>query len=228
MDPSTEFDAWSVGHNYERYMGRWSRQLAGRFLDWLEPPRAAAWLDIGCGTGALTAAILERAAPDSILALDPSADFVAYARRAIGDDRASFMVGDAMALPAGASVDVAAAALVLNFVPDRVGALHEMQRVLKPGGMLAFYVWDYPGGGMEMIDAFWKAATEVDPHAAALDEAFRFPFCTHDGLTALCREAGLAAPVVEAIEIETAFPDFDAFWWNEPSVRAAGREVFGF
>ena len=220
MDRSTEFDAWSVGHNYEQYMGRWSRQLAGRFLDWLKPPRGADWLDIGCGTGALTGAILERAAPHSILALDPSADFVAYARRAVGDDRASFIVGDATALPATASVDVVAAALVLNFVPDRVAALRQMQRVLKPGGMLAFYVWDYPRGGMEMIDLFWKSAAEIDPHAAALDEALRFPFCTEAGLAALCDDAGLAAPDIETIEIDTEFADFEAFW--HPFTLGAG------
>lgn len=220
MDRSTEFDAWSVGRNYEQYMGRWSRQLAGRFLDWLEPPRAADWLDIGCGTGALTGAILEQAAPRSILALDPSADFVAYARAAISDDRADFMVGDAAALPATASVDVAAAALVLNFIPDRVAALREMRRVLKPDGVLSFYVWDYPSGGMGMIDAFWKAAAELDPRAAALDEALRFPFCTRDGLAALCRDAGLAAPVIETIETETEFADFEAFW--HPFTLGAG------
>lgn len=220
MDRSTEFDAWSVGRNYEQYMGRWSRQLAGRFLDWLEPPRAADWLDIGCGTGALTGAILERVAPRSILALDPSADFVAYARAAISDDRADFVVGDAMALPATASVDVAAAALVLNFIPDRVAALREIRRVLKPDGVLSFYVWDYPGSGMGMIDAFWKAAAELDPRAAALDEALRFPFCTRDGLAALCRDAGLVAPAIETIETETEFADFEAFW--HPFTLGAG------
>lgn len=220
MDRSTEFDAWSVGNNYEQYMGRWSRRLAGRFLDWLAPPRDADWLDIGCGTGALTGAILERAKPRSILALDPSADFVAYARAGIADDRASFVVGDASALPATAGVDVVAAALVLNFIPDRVAALREMRRVLKPGGILSFYVWDYPRGGMGMIDAFWKAAAELDPRAAALDEALRFPFCTQDGLVALCRDADLAAPIIEAIETKTEFTDFDAFW--HPFTLGAG------
>lgn len=220
MDRSTEFDAWSVGHNYEQYMGRWSRQLAGRFLDWLAPPRDADWLDIGCGTGALTGAILERTAPRSVLALDPSDGFVAYARATINDDRASVAVGDAMALPATTSVDIAASALVLNFVPDRVAALREMLRVLKPDGVLAFYVWDYPGGGMGMIDAFWTSAAELDPRAAALDEALRFPFCTEDGLAALCRDASLTSPVIEAIETEIEFPDFDAFW--HPFTLGAG------
>lgn len=220
MDRSAEFDAWSVGHNYEQYMGRWSRQLAGQFLDWLAPPRDADWLDIGCGTGALTRAILDRSAPRSILAIDPSRDFVVYARTAIEDERVNFAVGDVLVLPAATSVDVVVAALVVNFLPDRPAALREMQRVLKPGGTVSFYVWDYPGAGMGMIDAFWKAAAALDESAAALDEGRRFPFCTRDGLAALCRQAGLDSPVIEAIETETEFADFDAFW--QPFTLGAG------
>jgi SAM-dependent methyltransferase len=117
-------------------------------------------------------------------------------------------------------MDVAASALVLNFVPDRPSALAEMQRVLKPDGLLSFYVWDYPGGGMGFIDAFWKAAAEVDPQAAALDEGKRFPFCTRDGLAEICHAAGLRSPAIEPIEIETVFPDFEAFW--QPFTLGAG------
>ena len=213
MNKSAEFDAWSVGQNYDFYMGRWSRQIADKFLDWLAPPRDAAWLDVGCGTGALTAAILAGCAPRSILAIDPSEGFLAHARSAIRDERVRFETAGAQKLPADdASVDVAASALVLNFVPDIQAALAEMRRVSRPGGLLAFYVWDYPGGGMGFIDAFWKAAAAIDPSAGALDEGKRFPFCTRDGLAGICDAAGLVSPVVEPLEIETVFPDFEAFW----------------
>jgi SAM-dependent methyltransferase len=221
MNDAAEFDAWSAARNYEQYMGRWSRQLAQKFVAWLAPPRDAQWLEIGCGTGALTAAILAQGAPQSIVAIDPSADFVAYARAAIDDARARFELGDAQNLPASAaSIDVVTSGLVLNFIPDKLAALAEMQRVLRPGGLLAFYVWDYPGGGVGFIDAFWKAAADIDPRAAALDEAKRFPFCSRDGLAALCREAGLDSPIVEPLEIETRFPDFEAFW--QPFTLGAG------
>ncbi len=97
--------------------------------------------------------------PRSIKATDQSSDFVAHAREALSDPRASFAVADALDLPADdASIDVITAALVLNFVPDRTAGLKEMCRTLRPGGLLSFYVWDYPGGGMGFIDAFWKAA----------------------------------------------------------------------
>lgn len=221
MGTAAEFDAWSAGQNYEHYMGRWSRRIAARFVEWLMPPPDAAWLEIGCGTGALTATVLGECEPRSILSIDPSRDFVAYARSAIDDKRARFEVADALHLPAeDASIDVAASALVLNFIPDRPAALAEMQRVLKPDGVLSFYVWDYPGGGMGFIRAFWKAAAEIDPGAGALAEDKRFPFCTQDGLAALCQEAGLQSTVVEPIELETVFPDFAAFW--QPFTLGAG------
>ena len=85
------------------------------------------------------------------------------------------------------------AALVLNFVPDREKALTEMKRAARPGGTVAFYVWDYPGGGIEFMRAFWTAATALDPAAADLTEDKRFPFCTPDRLTHFARSAGLSA-----------------------------------
>lgn len=221
MKTSAEFDAWSAGQSYEHYMGRWSRLIAARFVDWLAAPRDAAWLEIGCGTGALTKAILVRAAPRSLVSVDSSKDFLAHTSAAIDDRRASFEVADAAKLPvADSSVDVVASGLVLNFIPDRPPALAEMRRVLKPNGLLSFYVWDYPGAGVGFIDAFWKAAAEIDPRAAALDEGKRFPFCSRDGLAAICREAGFGAARIEPIEIETAFPDFAAFW--HPFTLGAG------
>jgi SAM-dependent methyltransferase len=202
-------------------MGRWSRLIASKFLEWAAPPQDAAWLEIGCGTGALTSTILADCAPKSILAIDPSAGFIAHARSEIGDDRARFEVADASKLDLpDAAVDIVTSGLVVNFLPDRLAALIEMRRVLKPDGLLCFYVWDYPGGGIGFIDAFWKAATQVDKQAAALDEGGRFPFCTRDGLAALCAAAGFSGVAVEPIEIETSFPDFEAFW--QPFTLGAG------
>jgi SAM-dependent methyltransferase len=221
MTQPAQFDAWSAGQNYEHYMGRWSRQMAAEFLQWLAPPRRAGWLEIGCGTGALTAAIISDGNPKSILAIEPSKDFLVYARSMVNDKRISFEIADAAKLPAAdATIDIVTSALVLNFIPDRPAALAEMKRVLKPNGLLSFYVWDYPGGGMGFIDAFWRAAAEIDEKALALDEARRFPFCAREGLLALCREAGLPSPFIEPLEIETLFTDFEAFW--RPFTLGAG------
>ncbi|MEZ5872040.1 MAG: class I SAM-dependent methyltransferase [Nitratireductor sp.] len=221
MNADTKYDAWSAGQSYEHYMGRWSRLIARQYLDWCEPPANADWLEIGCGTGALTHEVLARCEPASILATDPSSDFVTYARQEIRDPRARFATAVAQDLPAmDASVDMVASALVLNFVPDKVAALIEMQRALRRDGLLSFYVWDYPGAGVGFIDAFWKAASQLDPTAAELDEGRRFPFCTADGLAALCGEAGLEGVEVAAVEIISEFPDFEAFW--HPFTLGAG------
>ena len=216
-------DAWSAAEHYERYMGRWSRQIATRYLDWLDAPKDAAWLDLGCGTGALTQSILARASPRTVVAIDPSADFVAHARAATSDEhvRMRFEVGDAQKIPLDdASVEVAASALVINFVPDKVAALREMKRVTKPGGLVSFYVWDYPGGGMGFMSAFWKAAIALDPKAEELGEGRRFPFCTPQGLSALCAEAGWPAATVAPIEIEARFGSFEDLW--QPFTLGAG------
>ncbi|MEZ5832064.1 MAG: class I SAM-dependent methyltransferase [Dongiaceae bacterium] len=223
MSTTTRFDSWSAAESYERFMGRWSRQLAVRYLDWLEAPKDAAWLDLGCGTGALTQTIIARGAPRSIVAVDQSAAFVAHARAATSDPhvRLRFEVADAQKLPLpDASVDVAASALVVNFVPDRVQALRELARVTRPGGVLSFDVWDYPGGGMGIIRAFWKAAIALDPAAAEFGEGSRFPFCTPDGLRALCAEAGWPPVTVAPVEVETRFGSFEDYW--QPFLLGAG------
>lgn len=211
--PASRHDAWKAGDSYDAYMGRWSRSVASRFLDWLAPGSGLDWLEVGCGTGALSAAILAYCDPESLAAIDASEGFIAKARASIPDRRATFAVGDAQALAAlSASKDVVASALVLNFIPDRLKALMEMRRVARAGGVIGFYVWDYPGGGMEFMQAFWEAASMLDPKAEDLAEGRRFPFCTPDGLSDLCKQAGLTAIVCTAIEVPTVFRDFDDFW----------------
>ena len=213
MSPSTRHDAWQAGDSYDIYMGRWSRGIAPLFLDWLAPYGQLDWLDVGCGTGALSVAILTRCEPRSLLSIDPSEGFLAKARAALLDERVQFRQGDAQALPAeAASRDMIVSALVLNFVPDRDKALAEMKRVARPGATVAFYVWDYPGGGIAFMRAFWTAATALDPDARDLTEDRRFPFCTPDGLTGLVQSAGLTSVTCDAIEIETVFTDFEDYW----------------
>ena len=214
-------DAWQAGDSYDLYMGRWSRRIAPLFLDWLKPARGLDWLDVGCGTGSLSQTILARTNPRSVVGVDPSETFVAKARGAISDNRADFKVGSADALPLpDASRHVAASSLVLNFVPDRAKALAEMKRVTRRGGSLAFYVWDYPGGGVSFIRAFWNAAKDLDPSAADLAEDRRFPFCTPDSLLDLVREAGLGDASCTRLETTAVFRDFDDLW--RPFTLGAG------
>lgn len=221
MTETSRHDAWQAGDRYEAYMGRWSRQVAPGFLDFLGAPNGADWLEVGCGTGALSAAILAQCNPRSLIAIDQSEGFLTLACAKVGDQRAEFRVGDAQALAVeNASRDVVVSALMLNFVPDRDKALREMQRVTRAGGTIGFYVWDYPGGGIAFMRAFWTAAVALDPAAADLTEDRRFPFCTPDGLTALAKAAGLTDVDCAPIEVPTVFRDFDDYW--RPFTLGAG------
>lgn len=221
MSETDRHDAWSAARSYEEYMGRWSRALADRFVGWLGAQPGLDWVDVGCGTGALTAAVLDRCEPRSIVGVDPSDGFVGHARQSVVAPEVVFAVGPADRLPVDrASIDVVASALAYNFVPDRPAALSEFRRALRPGGHVALYVWDYPSGGLGFVDAFWKAAAESDGAAAGFDEAGRFSFCTDCGLAGELLCAGFGDVRVEAIDIPTPFADFDSFW--HPFTLGAG------
>ena len=200
------------GAAYEGYVGRWSRVVAREFLAWLAAPSGARWLDVGCGTGALSEAMLRDADPAEVVGCDPTPAMVSYARHHVGDGRASFQVADARSLPYGdGRFDVVVSGLVLNFIPSPERGLAEMTRVTRSGGAVAGYVWDY-AGQMQLMRHFWDAAVALDPAARELDEGRRFPICRPDALDALFRAAGLGGVTVHAINIPTVFRDFDDYW----------------
>jgi SAM-dependent methyltransferase len=205
-------DIWAVGDSYDRYIGRWSRLVARDFLAWLARPAGLDWLDVGCGTGALSASILAAAKPKAVIGVDPSDGFLALARALLDDSGARFEPGAAEALPLGdAAVDVAVSGLALNFVPEPARAVREMRRVVRPGGTVALYVWDY-AGRMQLTRYFWDAAAALDPSTKQLDEGVRFPICRPEALAALLRDAGLAAVATRPIDVPTVFRDFEDYW----------------
>ncbi len=205
-------DVWASGAAYEPYVGRWSRLVAREFLVWLDVPAGGRWLDVGCGTGALSRTILDGGSPAAVTGLDPSEGFAAYARAQVQDGRATFVVGDAQALadPSGA-YDAVVSGLVLNFVPRPERAAAEMARVARSGGTVAAYVWDY-AGEMQLLRHFWDAAVALDPGASERDQGRRFPLCHPEPLAALFRAAGLRNVVTRAIDVPTIFRDFDDYW----------------
>ena len=211
VDRTPVSDTWKRGSPYEQYVGRWSRQVAPLFLSWLNVPGGRRWLDVGCGTGALCAAIMDRCSPSSVTGVEPSEGFLATARENLAG-RAVLHQGSATAIPlADASVDVVVSGLVLNFVPDQHAALSEMARVTGKGGTVAAYVWDY-SGKMELIRYFWDVAGQLDADAAKLDEGVRFPLCRAEALETLFAGARLEEVAVRAIDIPTPFADFDDYW----------------
>lgn len=205
-------DVWAVGEAYEAYVGRWSRRIAVSFLRWLDVPTGRGWLDVGAGTGALTATVLAAGQPTQVVGVDSSQGFLAHAWARIDDPRAIFCAGDARSLPmSDRCVDVVVSGLALNFVPEPGRAVAEFTRVARSGGVVAAYVWDY-ADGMAMMRYFWDAASTLDPAAADLDEGRRFSLCRPASLLRLWGQAGLDAVRVQAIEVPTVFTDFDDYW----------------
>ena len=201
---------WASGERYEPYVGRWSRLVATEFVRWLAQPAGRDWVDVGCGTGALTSTILRDADPASVVGVEPSEAFAGYAREHVTDPRAEFHVAGAAALPLpDGSADVLVSGLVLNFVPDQPAALAEARRVVRPGGTVAAYVWDY-AEGMRLMRCFWDVAGELDPAVAAIDEAATFPVCSPEPLAALFGD--LDGVEVREITVPTVFRDFDDYW----------------
>ena len=195
-------------------VGRWSRSVAETFLAWLAAPAGLAWLDVGCGTGALTGAIAVGCAPGRVVGIDASLGVLDLARQQSQFEfvDAEFRQADARALPfADGAFERAVSGLVLNFLPDPAGAMAEMVRVTRADGEVALYVWDY-AEGMQLIRRFWDAASHLDADAAAMDEAQRFPICRPQPLRRLFAASGLRDVEVRAIDVPTVFRDFDDYW----------------
>jgi SAM-dependent methyltransferase len=209
---ATSAPRFDDGAAYESYIGRWSRLVAREFLAWLDAPVHADWLDVCCGTGALTQTILALATPASVRGIDRSPDFIAFARTHTDDPRANFVVGDAQALPESDAVaDVVVSGLAINFVPQPEKVAAELARVARPDGIVAAYVWDY-AGEMQLMRYFWDAMVELDPAAEPQDGGKRFPLCAPGPLAQLFTAVGLRQAETRAIDIPTVFRDFDDYW----------------
>lgn len=200
------------GEAYERMMGRWSRAAGEVFLDWLLLPSGLRWVDVGCGTGAFTQLLLDKCQPREVQALDPSADQIAYARRTPAAKQVNFQVGEAQSLPFGAhEFDAAAMALVITFIPDPGKAIAEMKRVVRPGGTVATYVWDFMGGGSTLEplrQAIESVGVAVPPTAGHRNSS-------RESLKSFFEASGLDNVETHLIEIDVSFSDFDAYWCSQ-------------
>ena len=197
------------GAAYERLMGRWSRVVGRAFLDWVDAPKHLRWLDAGCGNGAFTEELIARCAPAMVTAIDPSQEQLAYARNRPGAKAAEFRIGDAQKLPFGDdSFDAAIMALVISFLPQPEKAAAEMARVVRSGGWVATYMWDFLGGG-----------SPTYPINKAIKSLGRDPALPpnpmvsgREAMQELWESAGLKSVDTEVIRIPVVYSDFDDFW----------------
>jgi ubiquinone/menaquinone biosynthesis C-methylase UbiE len=205
-------DVWASGEAYEQYVGRWSRLVAREFIRWLAIPRDRQWLDVGCGTGALSQMILNLAYPQKVKGVDRSEHFIETARGRVNQANAEFVTGDAQSLPVETETyDVAVSGLVLNFVPQPERMAAEMARAVRKNGTVALYAWDY-AKKMQFMRHFWNAAAALDPAASELDEGRRFPLNNPEALAELFQNAGIRYVEARPIDIPTDFKNFDDFW----------------
>ncbi len=205
---SQQQNLFADGKAYERLMGRWSRLAGTQFLDWLDAPANLKWIDVGCGNGAFTQVLIARCAPLAVTGIDPSEGQIAFARTRPSAKMAEFRVGDAQALPfPDNSFDAASMALVIVFVADPLEAAAEMARVVRPGGLVATYMWEFPSGFphapiAEAMKSLGMAAPER-PNVAASGR---------DAMRDIWQRAGLTSVETEIIRIRVAFADFADYW----------------
>lgn len=199
---------------YDRFMGRWSARLSAFFLDFTEIQDGQHVLDVGCGTGSLSRAVVGIGEESKVTGVDPVPTYVAFARETVPDFRARFQVGYAALLPFPEhAFDAALALLVLQDFADPRQAVSEMARVTRPGGVVAATLWDFENG-LPMLSLFWQAAEAVAPEMVLhhRSQSSRREHATPDDLAALWQSCRLSAIKIATLELPMEFSSFDDYW----------------
>ncbi len=192
---------------YERFMGAWSRAVTPLFLEWLAAEDGLHWLDVGCGTGILTDAVLRSAQPKGIEAIDPSAAQVASAARQLPGAR--FAIAQAEALPfRDETFDVVASALVINFLRDAAAGVREMRRVVRDGGVVAGFVWDFAANRSPS----WPMREAMRDIGAPLPDVPGTAASAMPALEAVFEGAGFGGIRTDHFDVSIAYSTFDEYW----------------
>jgi ubiquinone/menaquinone biosynthesis C-methylase UbiE len=201
---------------YEQFMGRWSSRLAPHFIRFAGVGDGQRILDVGCGTGSLSRALLASGRTIDVVGVDATASYLSFAREAIPAARVHFQLGDAEALPfADETFDAALSLLVLQDISNPGRALREMARVTRGGGTVAACQWDF-AGGLPMFSLFWLAAEAVAPQAVARHRAdnpqHRLRPASLQDLAELWTASGLEEVRTATLQLSMTFSSFDDYW----------------
>ncbi len=203
------------GIAYEAWMGRWSKKVGEKFLEWLAPAEKLSWLDVGCGNGAFTETVQAKCAPSDILGVDPSQEQLDVANSRVTSKKIEYRIGSAQSLPfTDNTFDIAVMALAINLPPDPAEAAAEMVRVTRSGGSVATYMWDIPNGGITM-EPLRSALSQMNIDTPIFGEAITTP----ENMTALWKNAGLNDVNLTRIEIDLSFKSFNEFWHSNTAMQ---------
>jgi SAM-dependent methyltransferase len=210
--PSSTFVA-TDGEGYELQMGRWSRRLAGPFLDFVGTCDGESVLDVGCGTGSLACTVATRCRVNKVRGVDFSPAYIEYAKRHNRDPRLIFDVGDACSLVfPDHSFDRVLSLLVLHFVREPDRAIDEMRRVAMPGAVVGAAVWD-ARGGLVASRMFSDTAAVLDAAANAYRaRSYTRPLTRPGELGKAWQLAGFRDVTETILSIRMEFESFDDYW----------------
>lgn len=201
---------------YDRFVGRYGPQLAAALIEFAGVAPGTRALDVGCGPGALTAALAQRLGARNVRGVDPSEPFVEACRERVPG--VEVVVAGAEALPfADRAFDTTLSQLVVNFMDDAEAGVREMARVTRAGGVVASAVWDY-AGEMTLLRAYWDDAREVEPErGAAADEGAVMNWCDEGELAELWRRAGLDDARFGSLTVRASYDGFADLWSPFPT-----------
>ncbi|MGY9018539.1 MAG: class I SAM-dependent methyltransferase [Alphaproteobacteria bacterium] len=197
---------------YDDFMGRWSRQVATQFLDWIEVERGLRWLDVGCGAGMLAQTVIKNCAPSSVTGADPLEKSIVAAKQHPDNKNIQLEIGDAQDLPfEDSKFDAVISGLMIKFVPDKVKAICEMKRVVRPGSVIALYDWDMDSN-MNTTRHFWEAVADIIPEREEDRTTDRTPMTEIDSIAKTFEAAGVKAVQQSTISFTTRFRNLDDYW----------------
>lgn len=200
---------------YDRFMGRYSAQLAPQLADLARVQAGQRAVDVGCGPGAMTGELVERLGPEAVAAVDPSESFVLAARERHPGVDVRRAAAEELPFPDRA-FDAALAQLVVHFMANPVLGLSEMARVTRPSGVVVACVWDH-AGERAPLTAFWRAVRQLDPDA---EDESGLAGARKGHLAELFRAAGLRQIKDTALFVQVEYATFEEWW--EPFTLGVG------